>query len=439
VVCHGELARSRPGAERLTSFYVAIAAGGAAGGLLVALVAPRFFRGFWEIHIALLLTGLLAFVALLRDRDSWVRRGRPWPALLVLVGAILLACRARDPEFFGSSGSAVLDAFGSNLGRLQLVAASAALGLLLTRRSLWRRGNPALAAVCLAGALGFFGYVLAADLAQFRQSAVSITRNFYGVLTVERLDPDSPTDRLTLRNGRIVHGFEYRAPDRRHWPTTYYARQSGIGVALLDHPRRAAGSLRVGAVGLGVGTLAAYGRPGDTYRFYEINPAVVSLSASRGGVFRYVPDSAARVDVCLGDARLSLEREAAAGLPPFDVLAVDAFSSDAIPMHLLTREALRVYLARLAPDGILALHVSNRQLDLVPIVRSLAESLALPAVLVDVKGNGEEVWSTTWALLCRDAPTLRAPGIADIAQKLPDDRRVRVWTDDYSNLFDALK
>jgi hypothetical protein len=379
-------------------------------------------------------------MALLRDRESWLRRGRPWPALLVLAAAFILACRSRDPGFFGSSESAILEAFGSTLGRLQLIVAAAALGLLLTRRSLWQRGNPALAAACLAGALGFYGYVLWAELAEFTHSAVSLSRNFYGVLTVEHLDPQNPpTDRFALRHGRIVHGFQYRAPEKKFLPTTYYGQQSGIGLALLGHPRRAAGPLRVGVVGLGVGTLAIYGRPGDTFRFYEINPAVVRLSASRGGIFRYVPHSAARVEVCQGDARLSLEREIGERLPPLDILAVDAFTSDAIPVHLLTREALEIDLARLAPDGILALHVSNRQLDLLPIVRALADALGLHASLVDVKGDGEAVWSTTWVLLSRDASVLRSPAISRIAQRLPHSKSVHVWTDDFSNLFDALK
>jgi hypothetical protein len=440
MVCHGELARSRPEPARLTSFYLTIAAGGAAGGVLVAIVAPLLFRGFWEIHIALMLTALLAVVVLAADPLSWLRAGRPWPALLALVGSALLAARVRDPGFFGSSRSAVLDALGTTAGRIEIGVAAAALVLLLTRRSVWQRGNPALGGACLAGALAFYGFVLASDLEEFRRSAESITRNFYGVLTVEHLDADNPDlERLSLRHGRIVHGFEYLAPEKRFLPTTYYGPESGIGLALLHHPRREAGPLRVGAVGLGVGTLASYARPGDTYRFYEINPAVLRLSALPDAVFRYVPEARGRIEIAQGDARLSLEREAAAHAAPFDVLAVDAFSSDAIPVHLLTREALQVYFSRLAPDGILALHISNRQLDLIPIVRALADSLDVDASLCDVKGDGQAIWSTTWVLLSPDDSVLDTPAIDRIAQELPERKRVRVWTDDYSNLFDALK
>src|SRR5262249_23678636 len=155
--------------------------------------------------------------------------------------------------------------------------------------------------------------------------------------------------------------------------TTYYTERSGIGLALLHHPRRAAGSLRVGVVGLGTGTIAAYGQAGDTYRFYDINPAVVALSEGPQRMFTYLRDGPARVEIVLGDARLSLERERKrSGAQGFDVLAIDAFTSDSIPVHLLTKEAFELYLSHLArPDGILAIHISNRQLDLAPVVRAL--------------------------------------------------------------------
>src|SRR5262249_52933933 len=441
MVCHGELARSRPEPARLTSFYLTIAAGGAAGGLLVALAAPFLFRGFWEIHISLMLTALLAVGVLAVDPRSWLRVGRPWPALLVLVASALLAARVRDPGFFDTTRSAILEALGTTVGRIEVGVAAAAFLLLLTRRTLWKRGNPVLAATCLAGALTFYGYALASDLSEFRKSADSIARNFYGVLTIEHLDRDNPSsERLSLRHGRIVHGFEYTAPEKRFLPTTYYGPDSGIGVALLHHPRRASSPLRVGAVGLGVGTIASYAKAGDTFRFYEINPLVVRLSAVPDAVFRYVPEARGRIEIVPGDARLSLEREADAHAPPLDVLAVDAFSSDAIPVHLLTREALEVYFSRLAaPDGILALHISNRQLDLIPIVRALADALDVKASLFDVKGDGLTIWSTTWVLLSRFDRGVDTPGLGRLAQVVRRKKRVRVWTDDYSNLFDVLK
>ena len=191
-------------------------------------------------------------------------------------------------------------------------------------------------------------------------------------------------------------------------------------------------------MGLGTGTIAAYGHPGDTLRFYDINPAVISLSAGPDALFSYVADSPARTEIATGDARLSLERER--GAPGFDLLAVDAFTSDAIPVYLLTREAFQIYLDRLArPGGILAIHISNRQLDLEPVVRGLAQSLSLPICVVDRSDRNETVWATTWVLLSRDPAVLAAPEIAAACVQRDASRRLRLWTDDYSNLFAVIK
>ncbi len=442
MVCHGELARSKPDASRLTSFYLTIAAGGAAGGIFVALVAPLLFRGFWEIHIAFLLAGALAIVALARDRGSWLYRGRPWPALVALAASAAAVYYARDPELFRSALARRLSLrllFSSSGALLALGAGVAALLLILRLGLLTARGRPYLAGALLAGALAFLGSLLVAEIQSSLQSAVSLSRNFYGVLTVERMGVgDRESERLDLRHGRIVHGFQYWNPLKRSLPTSYYGIESGIGLALEHHPRRAAGPLRVGVVGLGVGTIASYGRAGDVYRFYDINPDVITLSTGPGRLFTYLADSPARVEIVSGDARLSLERER--GQPAFDVLAVDAFTSDAIPVHLLTREAVEVYLARLArPDGILALHISNRQLDLEPVVRSVARSLALPICVVDRNEREGAVWATTWVLLSRDPAVLALPDIARACVRREAGPSVRLWTDDYSNLFSVIK
>ncbi|HEY6929799.1 MAG TPA: ferrichrome ABC transporter permease [Thermoanaerobaculia bacterium] len=443
MVCHGELARSRPDASRLTSFYLTIAAGGAAGGLFVAIAAPRLFDAYWEIHICLWLTGLLALVALLRDSGSWVRSGRGWPALLVLLACGALANSVRDASFLPSLAERVKAFWEQGLGPIIVVLAAAALAWALwqLRRIWWDRGHPYFAAGCLAGALGLLGYVLISDVRAFLESAVSVSRNFYGVLTVEELSKDDPDlNRFELRNGRIVHGFQYRDPEKRREPTTYYTERSGIGLALLHHPRRATGPLRVGVVGLGTGTIAAYGRAGDTYRFYDINPAVVALSEGPRSRFTYLRDCPARVEIVLGDARLSLERErrdrAAQG---FDVLAIDAFTSDSIPVHLLTREAVELYFSRLArPDGILAIHISNRQLDLAPVVRALVDSLGRKAASVDIEGEGTTTWGSTWILVSSES-VLETPEIARASKDLSGARVIRPWTDDYSNLFQVIK
>jgi len=443
MVCHGELAKSKPEPNRLTSFYLTISAGGAAGGIFVALAAPRLFRGFWEFHLALFLAGVLAVAAMVRDETSWLHRGRPWPAFLVLTASGVLVYYARDPELFSSALARRLSLrllFSSTSGLLAAGAGVAAILLILKLRLLTAPGRPFLAGASLAGALAFLGILLVSEIQSSLQSAVSVSRNFYGVLTVERLAAGIPdSERLDLRHGRIVHGFQYRSPEKRHAPTTYYTEDSGIGLVLRRHALRNLGPMRVGVVGLGVGTIAAYGRPGDTLRFYDINPAVVALSTGPMRLFSYLADCPARVEIVSGDARLSLEREAASGAPGFHVLAVDAFTSDAIPVHLMTCEAIGIYIARLAPGGLLAMHISNRQLDLEPVVREAASSLSLPICVVDRNEGGEAAWATTWVLLSRDPSAFATPEIARACARREAAPQIRLWTDDYSNLLSVIK
>ena len=442
MVCHGELVRLKPGPRQLTSFYLMVSAGGAAGGFFVGIVAPRVFDGFWEIHLALWLAGLLGAVVLALDPGSWLRAGRPWPALVVLLGALALAAAVLESSVW----DAVLAVFRNALATFRQAALAAgvlllaAAALAATRAVWWRRGRPWFAACCLTFALALIAATLRADIRDFRSDAVFVTRNFYGVLTVEEENKESADMHLLkLRNGRIVHGFQYQAASKRDLATSYYGDRSGIGLAILKHPRRAAG-LKIGVVGLGVGTVAAYAHSGDTVRFYDINPEVVRLSLGPHRIFTYLADCTGNVEVVQGDARLSLERELARGQPQrFDVLAIDAFSSDSIPVHLLTREALAVYLAHLArPDGILAVHISNRYLNLQPVVKGLADSLELDASLVDLESDGAS-WGSTWILLSPDDDVLQRSGIDDDAVGLEVEKPVRLWTDDYSNLFQVLK
>ena len=442
MVCHGELVRLKPGPHHLTAFYLMVSAGGALGGVLVGVVAPRVFDGFWEYHAGLFLVGILAVVVLLLDERSWMRAGRPWPALVTMLALTALALKVRESSWFDSAAAYARGAFAS---RKQAALSAGALLLLavllvLTRAVWWRRGRPVFAAACLSISLGLFGAALASDIEGFRSGAVSVTRNFYGVLTVEEQNKEFPDlHLLRLRHGHIVHGFQYQSPEKRHLATSYYSDKSGIGLAIHLHPHRELG-LRIGVVGLGVGTIATFGRLGDTVRFYDINPDVVRLSLGPHRVFTYVTDCAGKVDVVQGDARLSLERELAERKPQrFDVLAIDAFSSDSIPVHLLTREAVSVYLAHLArPDGILAVHISNRYLDLEPVVKSIADDLHLDASLIDVEDGGT-FWGSTWILLSPEGDVLQRSGIDESAEELDAGKHVRLWTDDYSNLFQVLK
>jgi SAM-dependent methyltransferase len=235
-----------------------------------------------------------------------------------------------------------------------------------------------------------------------------------------------------LTHGTINHGEEFLDAGRLLQPTTYYGRNSGIGIAIQEAQGRL--GLRVGVIGLGTGTIATYGRPGDTYRFYDINPLVIDIARSQ---FRFVPESKAKVDIVLGDARLSLERE-----PPqnYDILAVDAFSSDAIPIHLLTREAFALYFRHLRPGGVLAVHVSNKHLRLAPIVRTAATSLDKRSVMIDTDDEDDNaVFGATWLLISSRDSFFQYPFIRRSSTPVKDIPGLRMWTDDYSNLFQILK
>ena len=264
---------------------------------------------------------------------------------------------------------------------------------------------------------------------EFYESAIVVKRNFYGVLRVQEVGTD-PDHRRQLIHGNIMHGKQYLAQDFRTEPTSYYTRSSGIGRLLESlHPRR--DPIKVGIIGLGTGTIAAYGSKGDTYRFYDINPGVVAI-AQRD--FSFLKDSDATIELPLGDARLKLEREAPQG---FDVLAIDAFSSDAIPVHLITREAVEVYLKHMKPEGVIAFHVTNRYLDLVPVVEGIAHELGLTVLWISDAGGDQFANSSSWVLIAKDPARFAA--LADAGSPFAPRRDWRVWTDDFNNILQVLK
>jgi len=360
--CHSELYRTRPAPAHLTAFYLTVSAGGALGGLLVAVVAPLVFSGYFELG-----AGLAALAVLAALRFLSVGRVAYLTSLIVVLG--VGACATYD---------------------------------------------------------GF----------RHQRDVIVAKRSFYGVLRVKEYGtPDEDSHLRRLVHGTIMHGEQYMSEARRRAPTTYYTESSGIAAAIhakRDHP------VRVGVIGLGTGTIAAYGRPGDVFRFYDIDANVMRIARDE---FTFLADSRARVETALGDARLTLEREPAQG---FDVLAVDAFSSDAIPVHLITREALHTYLRHMKPDGIVAFHVSNRFLDLIPVVARLATELQLQASLVADDPDDEDDSSfksrSDWVLVSRDAAALKAPTIIEAGAAPAEDRPGwRTWTDDYSNLIQILK
>ncbi len=255
------------------------------------------------------------------------------------------------------------------------------------------------------------------------------------MLHVREIQPDNL---LRLAHGQTVHGYQSLDPALRKIPLAYYGLQSGAGMLMRNLP---AGPHRVGLIGLGTGSLAAYGHPGDHFRFYEINPAEIPWSAGEHPYFTYLRDSAAKVDVLLGDARLSLEAEAAAGeLQHFDVLVLDAFSGDAIPTHLLTREAFEIYLQHLNdPRSVIAVHISNRVLNLAPVLAGIAQSLGLQCVHIYRPWMADPSAASDWVLISRDPESFSVSEIAAAGTPLVADNSLPLWTDDYSNLLRVLR
>jgi hypothetical protein len=273
--------------------------------------------------------------------------------------------------------------------------------------------------------------VLTFNVRTTRQDAVAMMRNFYGALRIQEFTAGRLLPYRTLLHGTIQHGAQYLSfPENRN-PTTYYGRTSGVGLALQYCCN---GSKRVGVIGLGAGTLAAYGKPGDLFRFYEINPQVIDVANSW---FTFLKQSPAKSEIILGDARLSLESELS---QQFDVLAVDAFSGDAIPVHLLTKEAFAVYFRHLKPDGILVVHTSNTYLNLAPLVKLLAEDADYRVRLIASDEDAPRMISSAdWVQVSRNQEFLNKSETSAGTETIEVPARLRLWTDEYNNLFDILR
>jgi hypothetical protein len=304
------------------------------------------------------------------------------------------------------------------------------LAAVLAAVVLWHEGWPAQIfwpAVAVAMCV-----VLFLNVRSTREDTVAMMRNFYGALRVQEFKLGRLLPYRTLLHGTIQHGAQYLSfPENRN-PTTYYGRRSGVGLALrfCCHD----GAKRVGVIGLGAGTLAAYGKPGDSFRFYEINPQVIAVA---NGWFTFLKQSPAKSEVILGDARVSLESEPS---QQFDVLAVDAFSGDAIPVHLLTKEAFAVYFRHLKPDGILAVHTSNTYLNLTPVVKMLAEDANYAARLIASDEDAPQMISSAdWVLVTQNQEFLNKPETSAGSQRIAVPPNLRLWTDDYNNLFEILR
>lgn len=261
-------------------------------------------------------------------------------------------------------------------------------------------------------------------------SSQLVARNFYGCLRVNVYDKGTNNEYRCLVNGTIIHGIQFQCPKRRREPLSYFSPASGVGLAIKNLPQ---GTRRVGIIGLGVGSLLGYARQGDYYHYYEINPLVKDVAQKE---FSFISGCPSKVDISIGDGRLLLEQESD---QPYDLLVVDAFSGDSIPVHLLTVEAVRLYFRHLKPKGILALHISNAYLNLAPVVEQIRSTLGKQAILISNKGGDKIIYDSEWVLMTTNRNLMTIPEIKKVAVKLESKPNVRVWTDDYSNLLQIMK
>jgi hypothetical protein len=512
MVCHGELAQRKPPARYLTAFYLMISIGGAIGSALVSLVAPFVFPGLWEWLFGLTIC-IVIFCCLL---FQWRHRGNDCrgyqqrylffvvPTLLVS-GVVLwqssrlpldiaawlekpkaeasLATDEAEPSMtFEDTDSESENAFDYHFPSHLLPSLAAIIGMILFANlallggwEYWfgSPGSTIVQRIVVNAAAIAFGSLYLHDMKQFAPQELFAKRqaddlfsstdtnvwrgrNFYGALTIEQSEnPNFPEDnKRTLQHGRITHGAQLIEPPGRSQPTTYYSRSSGVAIA-IDHVSQRP-VVRMGAIGLGTGTLAAFAarEPSDSsdssppkakglfeLTIYEINPLVVSLSEGEDPWFTYVQDARKRgadVKIALGDARLMMERQKP---NEFDVIAVDAFSGDAIPTHLLTDESMQIYAKHLRSDdtGILAIHISNRYLDLEPVCKALANKFGFEARAIEADDETESnAYSSTWILLTKDLSLT-----AQLDDTTPNARRLSpkqgiLWTDAYSSLYEVL-
>ena len=404
MLCHGEVVRRRPSPEQLTEFYLTISAGGALGGIIVAVLCPLIFTTFAELKIGISLTFLLAVGVLLRQLG--------------------LAQAFRD-----SAKSRTAKAGTPHKKARPIASEKVAQRTFQITPKL--RYPVALVAVALIGVV-FVAQSLVYEASNTAGPKIQV-RNFYGSLTVRDWYPeDHPWVGRALYHGTILHGYQFLTPNKQLTPTTYYTESSGVGLTL--RAIRGERPIKVGAVGLGIGTVAAYGEPGDIYRFYEINPLVIDLAKSG---FYFLEKSRAETQVVAGDARLSLEREAAQN---FDAMILDAFSGDSIPVHLLTREALNEYWRHLKPEGVLIVHISNRFVNLRPIVNRLALELDLGVIHVrSLEAVGLHISTSEWMALAKDPKVFDHPALVQHKVDLSSARDYTLWTDDYNNLIQVIR
>ena len=399
MLVHGELYRLRPSPERLTAYYLCISGGGAFGGLFVAIAAPRIFSEYYELPFGWLACLLLSTLACLKNPGPLLRKRGARGALASVVALAVLT--------------------------LSVLAVRVIDSLYAVARS-----------------------------SDIETNLLDQTRNFFSIMRVLDVLPDNPElHHVMLKHGTTSHGVQFHRPGLRRVPVSYFGIYTGMGMLMHERPKT---PMRVGVMGLGAGTLAAYGREGDRYQFYEIDPDVIRIARDEG-YFSYLADSRAAIQIIAGDARLSLERQLReGGSQNFDLLIMDAFSSDSVPVHLITLEAMELYVQHLKPNGVLVVHISNVNLDLGPLVFRLAAELGMRAVRIGNLPFPRRLQSSAdWMILSKDAAYIESfPPLAErvraILKVKPIALRVTypealnltdapLWTDTYSDLFSVLK
>jgi hypothetical protein len=376
LVCHGQLVRLRPSPRFLTEYYLMISAGGALGGVFVSLIAPHIFRTHFEWTLALSAGLIAASTVLIISLNRWASAGQS--------------------------------------------------------RWIGKWAGYATLATALLGST----YWLATE-ARGSSDAIYRGRNFYGTVSVldsKREDPEM--HHRTFVSGITRHGRQFVAPEKRRIPISYFAEHTGVGQTLKYF--QAKPGARIGVVGMGVGVVATYAKPGEYVRFYEINEQVNSIAHD---YFTFLQDCECPYDVILSDGRLALERELAAGQPQhFDVLALDAFTGDAPPVHLLTDEAFGIYLKHLDPDGVIVVNITNRYINLAPVINAVAKKYGLGVTRVMTDYDDDKLlYRTDFMMLTRNQKFLAAVPPVMLDKYLQPDYEVPLWTDKFSNLFSILK
>ncbi len=394
-------------------------------GLLALAVLPTLGLNTLPIHVSMAINLAAFFVACMVCHGELARR-QPHPAhltayyLMLAVGGALggFFVGVIAPYFFNSNYELSVGIVLTGL----VTAVAVIPGLHFPR--------PTLRAAAVAGTLAFLALLSAIRIVDHHEEssgAEASLRNFYGTLKVFAREENGYRSML---HGQIIHGRQFLAPDKAMQPTAYYSPEGGAGKTLLAKAQQ--GPLRVGVVGIGIGTLATYGRTGDYYRLYDIDPLVIDVAQTH---FSFLKDTKAQTDIVIGDARLQLERETP---QQFDVLIVDAFSGDSVPIHLLTRQAFELYFRHLKPDGVLAVHITNRYLDLRPVIKTAADHFKRPVRIVDFDGDAERgLFRSRWAIIAADDTFFCHQGFEE-SKLLADRPGFKAWLDDYSSLFAVL-